>query len=69
MYTYVPDNPEFDQQFHDDVTGAVPGLLCEISNDPQMSSEFTSKEFEVVLKRIRGRDTKSPDPDGVPYIG
>ncbi len=43
VHTYVPNNPEFDQQFHDDVAGVVPGLLRENSNDPQMSSEFTPK--------------------------
>jgi hypothetical protein len=29
VHTYVPNNPEFDQQLHDDVAGAVPGLLRE----------------------------------------
>ena len=67
VHTHVPENPDFDQQFHDDVARVVPELLRENSADLQMSTEFTFKEFEVVLKRLQGRDTKSPGPDGVPY--
>ena len=67
-HTHVPGNPAYDQAFHDYIASTIPHLL---SHDPTphatMASLFTVGDFDKLLLRLSGRDTKSPGPDGVPY--
>ena len=65
---HVPGNPAYDQAFHDYIASTIPHLL---NHDPTphatMASLFTVGDFDKLLLRLSGRDTKSPGPDGVPY--
>ena len=68
VHTYVPNDPAYDQQFHDDVAQSIPDLM---HHDPTpclaSSCPFSHKDFDVLLARIANRESKSPGPDGVPY--
>ena len=68
VHTYVPNDPAYDQQFHDDVAQSIPDLM---QHDPTpclaSSCPFSHKDFDVLLARIASRASKSPGPDGVPY--
>ena len=68
VHTYDPNDPSYDQIFHDDVARAIPGIMQhDPTPDSAVSCPFTTKEFEGLLQRILARDAKSPGPDGVPY--
>jgi len=68
VHTYCPNDPSYDQTFHDDVARVIPGIMQhDPTPDPTVSCPFTTKEFEGLLQRILARDAKSPGPDGVPY--
>ena len=66
VHTYRAHDPRYDQSFHDEVTSAMPELLRE-NHDTPLNEKFTSDELDVVLKKLKGRETKQPGPDGIKY--
>ena len=68
VHTYVPDDPAYDQRFHDEVAQSIPDLMQHDPNPCAASScQFAQKDFDCLLARIADRAAKSPGPDGVPY--
>ena len=68
VHTYDPKDPDYDQQFHDDVAAVIPDVMQhDPTPNPLSSCLFTPKDFEGLLARIADRAAKSPGPDGVPY--
>jgi exonuclease III len=66
IHNYVPASDWYDQAFHDKVTSAMPELLKEES-DCAANAPYTNEELEVVLKKLRGRETRQAGPDGMKY--
>ena len=65
-HTYRPNDPRFDQGFHGRVCASIPAILAE-EGAPGMSAAFESTDLDKVLKKLAGRESKSPGPDGVRY--
>lgn len=66
VHTYRPQDPQFEQGFHDEVVSAMPALLRE-DHDSPLNDSFSLEDMDVVLKKLAGRESKQPGPDGVKY--
>ena len=66
VHTYNPVDPKYDQEWHDEVQATVPALLSESLDTPE-NQPFTSQDLSTVLKKLSGRESKSPGQDGVRY--
>ena len=66
VHTYNPSDPQFDQAWHDEVKAAVPAILSESPDTPE-NQPFSAEDLTKVLKKLSGRESKSPGQDGVRY--
>ena len=61
-----PGDAKYDKAFHDKVAGAQ-NTIREDTVGITQSGEFTMKELQVCIRKLTGRQTKSPGPDAVKY--
>ena len=66
VHSYKLRDPRYDQQFHDEVAQAMPALLAE-EHPTGLNAPFNEEELDHVLRKLKGRETKQPGPDGIKY--
>ena len=59
VHTYDPHDPQYDQAWHDEIQSAMPTFLQQSPDTPE-NPPFTSKDLDTVLKKLAGRESKSP---------
>ena len=65
-HTYRPNDPEFDQAWHDEIKSAIPALMSASPDTPE-NAPFTMEDLQKVMKKLSGRESKQPGQDGIRY--